>query len=47
MKGKLEDILKILNYLQIISIYEKYFTKYPINAKPHFYLQKYINKNSK
>lgn len=47
MEGGLEDILKIPNHPQIISIYEKYFTKRPVNAKPHFYLQEYIDENGK
>jgi len=38
MEGGLGDILKISNHPQIISIYEKYFTKHSVNAKPHFYL---------
>ncbi len=47
MKSGLGDILKIPNHPQIISIYEKYFTKHSVNAKPHFYLQEYIDENDK
>ncbi|GBB94072.1 hypothetical protein RclHR1_22890001 [Rhizophagus clarus] len=47
IEGGVDDILKILNHSQIISVYKKYFTKCPVNANPHFYLQEYTDENNK
>ena len=47
MKGGVGDILKIPNHPQIISVYEKYFTKRPVNANSQFYLQEYTSENGK
>ncbi|PKK56342.1 hypothetical protein RhiirC2_800224 [Rhizophagus irregularis] len=45
MEGGVGDTLKIPSHPQIISVYEKYFAKRPVNANPQFYLQEYTDEN--
>ncbi|PKK58357.1 hypothetical protein RhiirC2_796444 [Rhizophagus irregularis] len=47
MEGGVGDTLKIPSHPQIISVYEKYFAKRPVNANPQFYLQEYTDENGK
>ncbi|CAB5388505.1 unnamed protein product [Rhizophagus irregularis] len=45
LRGGVGDTLKIPSHPQIISVYEKYFAKRPVNANPQFYLQEYTDEN--